>query len=73
MELAKRKITVNSVAPGLIETDMTAALPVEEIAKLIPMRRMGKAEEVAGLVAFLFSEDASYITGQVIGVTGGLG
>jgi 3-oxoacyl-[acyl-carrier protein] reductase len=72
LELAKRRITVNSVAPGLIETDMTAGLPGEEIAKLIPMRRMGKAEEVAGLVAFLFSEDAAYITGQVIGVTGGL-
>lgn len=72
MELAKRKITVNAVAPGLIETDMIADAPVDEIKKQIPMRRLGKAEEVASLVAFLASEEASYITGQVIGINGGL-
>ena len=72
LELAKRRITVNSVAPGLIETEMTQELPVEEIARLIPMQRMGSAEEVAAVVAFLFSGDASYVTGQVISVNGGL-
>jgi 3-oxoacyl-[acyl-carrier protein] reductase len=72
LELAKRNITVNSVAPGLIETDMTAGLPVDEMAKLIPMRRLGTPEDVAGVVAFLFSDDAAYITGQVISVNGGL-
>jgi 3-oxoacyl-[acyl-carrier protein] reductase len=73
LELAKRRITVNSVAPGLIETEMIAGAPVEEIVKLIPMRRLGSAEEVAALVSFLFSDDASYVTGQVVGVSGGLG
>jgi 3-oxoacyl-[acyl-carrier protein] reductase len=73
LELAKRKITVNSVAPGLIETDMTAGLPTEPLVKMIPMQRLGAPEEVAGVVAFLFSEDASYVTGEVIGVNGGLG
>ena len=71
-ELAKRSIAVNSVAPGLIETDMTSDLPSEEIVKAIPMRRMGKPEEVAALVGFLFTKPAEYITGQVISINGGL-
>jgi 3-oxoacyl-[acyl-carrier protein] reductase len=71
-ELAKRRITVNSVAPGLIDTDMTAGGDLEELIKLIPMRRLGTAEEVAATVAFLFSDAAAYITGQVISVNGGL-
>ena len=70
-EVAKRKITVNCIAPGVIETDMTEDLP-EEVVKQIPMRRMGQAKEVASLVNYLMSEDAGYITGQVIGVNGGL-
>ncbi len=71
-ELAKRRITVNAVAPGLIETEMIAGAPVDEIVKHIPMGRVGTATEVADLVAFLASEKASYITGQVIGINGGL-
>ncbi|MCA9685674.1 MAG: 3-oxoacyl-ACP reductase FabG [Myxococcales bacterium] len=71
-ELGKRKITVNAVAPGLIETEMAAHAPAAEMVNLIPMRRMGKAEEVAKLVAFLAGEDAGYITGQVIAIDGGL-
>lgn len=70
-EVAKRKITVNCIAPGIIETDMTEDLP-EEAVKQIPMRRMGQAKEIASLVNYLMSEEAGYITGQVIGVNGGL-
>ena len=71
-EIARRGVTVNAVAPGLIDTDMIAGAPVEEIVKAIPMRRLGKPEEVAALVAFLASEGAGYITGQVVGINGGL-
>ncbi len=72
LELAKRQITVNCVAPGLIDTEMVEALPLEEIKTMIPQRRLGTPEEVAGLVAFLLSEEAGYITRQVIAVNGGL-
>ena len=72
LELAKRGITVNCIAPGVIETDMIKDLPVDEMKKLIPMKRAGKPEEVASLVNYLMSEDSSYITGQVISVNGGL-
>lgn len=72
VELAKRKITVNCVAPGLIETDMIADAPIEEAMKLIPARRLGKPEEVAATISFLVSEDAAYITRQVISVNGGM-
>lgn len=72
LELAKRKITVNCVAPGVVESDMTKELPAEEVKKLIPMKRFGTAKEVASLVNYLMSEDAGYITGQVISVNGGL-
>jgi 3-oxoacyl-[acyl-carrier protein] reductase len=72
LELAKRDITVNCVAPGLIETEMIKDVPREEAVKLIPARRIGKPAEVAAAVSFLLSEDASYITRQVISVDGGL-
>lgn len=71
-EVARRGVTVNAVAPGLIETDMVKEAPVEEILPHIPMRRLGRAEEVADLVGFLCSEQAGYITGQTIGISGGL-
>lgn len=72
LELAKRKITVNCVAPGLIETEMLGDLPREQVKALVPMQRLGKASEVGDTVAFLFSQSAAYITGEVISVDGGL-
>lgn len=72
LELASRNITVNAVAPGLIDTEMIATAPVDEILKHIPMKRVGKAQEVADLVAFLVSDKAAYITGQVFSISGGL-
>ena len=72
LELAKRNITVNCVAPGLIDTEMLSELPLEEIKKMIPMRRIGEANEIAATVAFLLSKEAGYITRQVISVNGGL-
>lgn len=71
-EAAARNVTVNAVAPGFIETDMTKDLPQEELQKLVPMKRFGKPEEVAALVGFLCSDTASYITGEVISINGGL-
>ena len=71
-EVAKRKITVNAVAPGFIQTDMTEELNTEMYKKLIPMERFGQPEEVAAAVAFLASKEASYITGEVININGGL-
>ena len=71
-EVAPRNITVNAIAPGFIESDMTKDLPIEELKKLIPIGRFGKPEEVASLVAFLASDEAAYITGEVININGGL-
>lgn len=72
MELAKRNITVNCIAPGIIETDMTADLDAANLRSLVPLRRAGRPEEVASLVAYLMSEQAGYITRQVISVNGGM-
>lgn len=72
IELAKRKITVNCVAPGLIETDMISDVVLDEALNMIPAKRVGKPEEVAATVSFLLSEGAAYITRQVISVNGGL-
>lgn len=71
-EVAPRKVTVNAVAPGFIDTDMTKDLPQAELRKLVPMGRFGKPEEVASLVGFLASEESGYITGEVISINGGL-
>ncbi|NCP62657.1 MAG: 3-oxoacyl-ACP reductase FabG [Alphaproteobacteria bacterium] len=72
LELAKRQITVNCVAPGVIETQMIDHIPQEEIKKMIPLRRFGRPEEVAATVTFLLSKSAGYITRQVISVNGGM-
>ena len=72
-EVAQRKVTVNAVAPGFIRTDMTADLDEAELKKTIPAGRFGKPEEVAALVSFLCSDEAAYITGQVISIAGGMG
>jgi 3-oxoacyl-[acyl-carrier protein] reductase len=71
-EVAKRKITVNAVAPGFINSDMTADLDEKELKKMIPANRFGEAEEVADLVSFLASKKASYITGEIININGGI-
>jgi 3-oxoacyl-[acyl-carrier protein] reductase len=71
-EVARSGVLVNAVSPGFVETDMTKDLPKPEILKMIPLRRFGTCEEVAAVVAFLCSDDASYITGQVLNVNGGV-
>jgi 3-oxoacyl-[acyl-carrier protein] reductase len=71
-EVAQRKVTVNAIAPGFIDTDMTGDLDEKELKKMIPAGRFGKPEEVAALAAFLASDEAAYITGQVIQINGGL-
>lgn len=72
VELASRSITVNAVAPGLIETEMVTDEVLEHALPYIPMRRAGSPEEVAGVVSFLMSDAAAYVTRQVIGVNGGM-
>jgi 3-oxoacyl-[acyl-carrier protein] reductase len=72
LETAKKRVTVNAIAPGFIETDMTKDLNQDELKKIVPANRFGTAEEVADLVGFLASENAGYITGQVISISGGL-
>ncbi len=71
-EVAKRRITVNCVAPGIIETDMTGNIPEDIVKQIVPMKREGTPKEVASLINYLLSEDAGYITGQVISVNGGM-
>lgn len=72
LETAPRGVTVNAVAPGFIDTDMTKELPQEELKQLVPMKRFGRPEEVAALVCFLLSDEAGYITGEVVSINGGL-
>jgi len=72
VELAKRRITVNSVAPGLIETDMVNSIAKKIVQELVPVRRMGTVDEVAGLISYIFSDSAAYVTRQVISINGGM-
>ena len=72
LETAARNVRVNAVAPGFIDTDMTKDLPQDELKTVIPMKRFGKPEEVAAAVSFLLSDSASYITGEIISINGGL-
>ncbi len=72
LEVATRKVTVNVIAPGFIESDMTKDLPVEQLKKLVPVGRFGTADEVADLVAFIASDKSAYITGEVISINGGI-
>lgn len=72
MEVGKKGVTVNAVAPGFIRTDMTAVLDEKELSKLVPLRRFGEPGEVSGVVGFLVSDKASYITGEIISVNGGM-
>lgn len=71
-EVAARKVTVNVIAPGFIESDMTRDLDQTELKKLVPVGRFGTADEVAALAAFLVSDEAAYITGETISINGGL-
>lgn len=71
-ELARRKITVNAVCPGFVATEMVEGLDADEVAKRVPLRRLGTVDEVASLVGYLFSDDAAYITAQAISVNGGM-
>lgn len=72
LEVGRKNITVNVLAPGFIETDMTESLNQDELKKMVPMQRFGKVEEVAGVVSFLISDAAGYITGETININGGL-
>lgn len=72
LELASRRITANCVAPGLIETEMVDDLPVDDMLKMVPAKRMGRPEEVAGLVSYLCSDEAGYVTRQVFSINGGM-
>lgn len=71
-EVAKRNITVNCVAPGIIESDMTTEISTDIVKDIVPMRRMGSTKEVASAINYFLSEDASYITGQVLSINGGM-
>jgi 3-oxoacyl-[acyl-carrier protein] reductase len=72
VEVASRGITVNVVAPGIIDSEMASGFSQEQISAMVPMKRAGRAQEVAAMVGFLASDDAGYVSGQIIGVNGGM-